>query len=341
MKAVSRIGVRFVSTIILICGLYCVSNAQKNKPTSTPTPTPTPPPEITSDSFTRSLGTTDAVTKGNSVFVFKKPTYKLKRTVPRPKQTATKPKGGKTTNGSNNKLPADPKSPEVWEQIGVTIWRLGKDAKPAADGQTARMLVIEGDKSTQYTPQRVEANTKFEMGDKVRLSFETPRAGYLYVIDREIYADGKLGEPYQIFPTRLSRGGDNRVQAGTIIDIPGQNDSTPFFTLKSDNPKWRGELLTVIVSSEPMTEMGVPNGQSPIAAKLVETLEEKYLQDSVEYEQDGTAGKNYTKTEKEAAADGKRQLTQGDPYPQTVYRIKMRPKEPMMINLNLSVKMQS
>ncbi len=328
MKAVSLIGVRFAFMIILMCGFYCVSNAQK------PTTTPTPPPEITSDEFSRSLGYDDAVKNGTSVFVFKKPIYKLKRTVPRTKRLSTKPSGGDTKSTEASKLPAD-KTTEVWEQIGVTIWRLGKDGKPAADGQTARMLVLEGGMVTEYTPQRVEATTKFEMGDKVRLSFETPRTGYLYVIDREVFVDGKLGEPYQIFPTRLSRGGDNRVQPGWVIDVPGQNDA---FTLKSDAAKWRGDLLTVILSPEPMIEMGLPDRPSPISAKLIETLEEKYLKDSIEYEQDGTAGKDYTKTEKDAAADGKRQLTQSDPYPQTVYRVKIRAKEPMMINLQISVK---
>ena len=53
MKAVPRTGIRVASTILLICGLYCVSNAQK--------PTPTPPPEITLDDFsrTRDLGVGD------------------------------------------------------------------------------------------------------------------------------------------------------------------------------------------------------------------------------------------------------------------------------------------
>ncbi len=333
MKAVSRIGTRVASTILLICGAYFVSRAQ--------TPSPTPPPEVTSDDFSRTRDLTggdltDDLTK-NSVFVFKKPTYKLKRTVPRAKRAVAKPKGGNNTNGSNNKPPVDNKSVEIWSQIGVTIWRLGKVTKPAADGQTARMLVLEGGKSTEYTPQRVEANTKFEMGDKVRLSFETPRAGYLYVIDREVYSDGNLGEPVQIFPTRLSHGGDNRVEPGWVIDVPGQNDAASAFTLKSDNSKWRGELLTVIVSPEPLGEMGLPDRPSLISAKVVETLEEKYLKDSAEYEQDGTAGKNYTKIEKEAGGDGKRQLTQGDPYPQTVYRVKMHPKEPMVVNLDLRV----
>jgi hypothetical protein len=332
MKAVPRIGIRIAYMILLICGLYCVSNAQ--------TPTQTPPPEITSDDFPRSRdlvgGLSDDLTKG-SVFVFKKPAYKLKRTVPRRKRVAARPAGSNKTV-PDKMLPAENKSVEVWSQIGVTIWRLGKDTKPAADGQTARLLVQENGASREYTPQRVEADTKFEMGDRVRLSFESPRAGYLYVIDREVYADGKLGEPYQIFPTRLSRGGENRVQPGQVIDVPGQNDAASFFKLESKDPNWRGELLTVIVSPDPLAEMGVPNGPSPISAKLVETLEEKYLEDSAEYEQDGTAGKNYTKTEKAAGSDGKRQLTQTDPYPQTVYRVKIRPKEPMMINLNLSVK---
>ena len=334
MKAVPRTGIGVVSTILLICGLYCVSNAQK--------PTPTPPPEITLDDFsrTRDLGVgdlSDDLTK-NTVFVFKKPAYKLKRTVPRPRRAAVKPANGTKTTVSNNKPATDDKAVEVWSQIGVTIWRLNKETKPAADGQTARLLIQEGGATREYTPQRVEADTKFEMGDKVRLSFETPRTGYLYVIDREVYADGKLGEPYQIFPTRLSRGGDNHVQPGSIIDVPGQNDAASFFKLESKDPNWRGELLTVIVSPEPLSDMSLPDGPSRISAKLVEALEEKYLKDSPEYEQNGTAGKNYTKTEKEAGSEGKRQLTQTDPYPQTVYRVKMRPKEPMMINLNLTVK---
>jgi hypothetical protein len=43
--------------------------------------------------------------------------------------------------------------------------------------------------------------------------------GYLYVIDREQYEDGTLGEPVQIFPTTRTRGGDNSVKPGSLIEI--------------------------------------------------------------------------------------------------------------------------
>ena len=123
-----------------------------------------------------------------------------------------------------------------------------------------------------------------------------------------------------------------------MIDIPTQADNVPYFTLKSDDSNWRGELLTVIVSPTQLTDLGIPDKPSPISNALVEALENKYLKDTGEYEQQGTEGKSYTKAEKEAGSDGKRQLTQNDPFPQTVYRAKARPKEPMVININLSVK---
>ena len=172
----------------------------------------------------------------------------------------------------------------------------------------------------------------------MRLSFESPAGGYLYVFDREIYADGTVGEPYQIFPTMLARSGNNRIQAGSLIDIPAQSDGSPYFELKSSNSNWRGELLTIILSPEPLADIGMPDKPSPISAAIIGALEDKYLKPAGEYEQNGTAGQSYTKTEKEAGGVGTRQLTQDDPFPQTVYRVKTRAKEPMLINLSLSVK---
>ena len=51
---------------------------------------------------------------------------------------------------------------------------------------------------------------------------------YLYVIDREQYADGTQGEPYLIFPTTRTRGGDNSVKAGRVMEIPSQDDNPPY-----------------------------------------------------------------------------------------------------------------
>ena len=81
---------------------------------------------------------------------------------------------------------------------------------------------MESSQSSQWTPERIEVDTPLKVNDRVRLSVESPRDGYLYVIDREQYADGSLGDAYLIFPTRRTRGGDNRVRPGKLIDIPAQ-----------------------------------------------------------------------------------------------------------------------
>ena len=320
---------RLTVIAMILCGSQYFAAAQK--------PAEGLPAEITADEFPRTRGLGDEITGGTDVFKFKaKPTYRLKRTTPRVKHVAAKLSSGPKPN---LRLPVDNKSEEVWKRLGVTIWRLDSDGKPAAGvKEAARLLVQESGKNREYTPERAAASTVFKRGDKVRLSFESPIQGYLYVLDREIYADGKVGDPYQIFPTMMARGGNNLIQGGSVIDVPSQADHAPYFDLTSSDPNWRGELLTIIVSPEPLTDLGLPDKASRITAALIEALEDKYLKDAAEYEQNGTAGQTYTKTEKEAGADGKRQLTQNDPFPQTVYRVKTRPKEPMVINLSLSVR---
>src|SRR6185369_6020575 len=77
------------------------------------------------------------------------------------------------------------------EVIGLTIWRLR--ASRATDNKDARLLLEdESNKEVEWTPERVEADTIFAAGDRVKLGIESPRNGYLYVIDREQYTDGTV-----------------------------------------------------------------------------------------------------------------------------------------------------
>ena len=64
-------------------------------------------------------------------------------------------------------------------------------------------------------------NTPLAIGDRVRLTIESSNNGYLYVIDRELDADGTKSDPYLIFPTARTREGDNAVRGGRLVDIPG------------------------------------------------------------------------------------------------------------------------
>src|SRR6266446_6051279 len=76
-----------------------------------------------------------------------------------------------------------------FEEVGVTVWRL-RPSRSSDEG--ARVLVQEGLKQAEWTPERIEADTPLKIGDRVRLSIESPRPGFLYIIDREQYADGSL-----------------------------------------------------------------------------------------------------------------------------------------------------
>jgi hypothetical protein len=101
--------------------------------------------------------------------------------------------------------------------IGITLWRL----RPSRKSDTGeRIITHDGPESMQWLPERISSNGRLAEGDRIRMSIEAARTGYLYVVDREQYADGSQGEPYLIFPTTRTRGGDNSVKAGRVIGIP-------------------------------------------------------------------------------------------------------------------------
>lgn len=223
---------------------------------------------------------------------------------------------------------------EVME-IGVTIWRLrpgvGNDAG-------ARVLVMEDARPTEWTPQRIEADTPLQVGERVRLSIESPRAGYLYVIDREQYADGSYGDAYLIFPTLRTRGGDNQVRPGKLIDIPAQEDNPSYFTL-IPTPSRRdqvAEILSIIVAPEPIASLRLTDRPLKLSKSDVVRWEASGSAEVERFEMVGGAGMPWSKVEMAASAAGSsRILTQEEPAPQTIYRIGTKNKNVIMITVPL------
>lgn len=217
--------------------------------------------------------------------------------------------------------------------VGVTVWRL-RPSRKADEGE--RMIVHEGADATEWIPERVPGNAGLAEGDRVRLSVEAARAGYLYVIDREQYADGTLGEPYLIFPTTRTLGGDNRVQAGRLIDIPAQEDSPPFFTLKRSRADQVGELLSVIVTPSPLDGLEVTAQAQRLPAGLVARWEKAWGSQTGRLELNDGAGKVWTKEERDAGASAGRLLKASAPNPQMLYyRPGAKSDEPLLINVQL------
>lgn len=218
------------------------------------------------------------------------------------------------------------------EMIGVTIWRL----RPSKieDGKDSRLLLQDetGRENKEWTPERVESETSFATGEQVRLSIESPRDGFLYVIDREQYADGTSSEPYLIFPTQQTRNGNNAVAAGKLIEIPDKST----FRLKPLRQDYKGESLTLLITREPLAEIKTGATFTKLDAQMVERWERQWGVPVERFEMVDGAGKAYTKAEKEAG-DGSRLLTQEDELPQTLYRVVAKPGNPIMITVLLRI----
>ena len=66
--------------------------------------------------------------------------------------------------------------------VGVTVWRL---RRPTDSDSGERLLVQDGTNEEAWIPERISANTRLTPGDRLRVSVEAARTGYLYVIDQK------------------------------------------------------------------------------------------------------------------------------------------------------------
>jgi hypothetical protein len=200
--------------------------------------------------------------------------------------------------------------------IGVTLWRL-RPTRPADTGE--RIISHDGPDSVEWLPERVSSIGRLSEGDRIRMSIEAARTGYLYVVDQEIYADGSKGEPFLIFPTTRTREGDNSVKAGRVIEIPSQDDSPPFFTLKRTRVNHVGENVIVLVTPTPIESLVISDKALRLSDETLATWEKSWGAQTGRIEMANGNGKPWTRQEKEAGADGTRSLKRDEPAPQTIY----------------------
>ena len=144
--------------------------------------------------------------------------------------------------------PAPAASPRV-QFVGVTLWRV---TPPPA-----------GAPAVDFTAQRLDPGRALAADERVRLSLESTRRGFLYVIDREEYADGSTGEPVLLFPTSRLRGGENRVAPGRVVELPDQLDTPPFFSLRRSRGDHVGERRSI----RSLDRNRRPSGSSVCGAK--------------------------------------------------------------------------
>jgi hypothetical protein len=272
----------------------------------------------------------------------------------RPEAAAPKPKPRTGNYKRVTQPPATTNPIETTEQaaLGVTIWLLrpAAEIKQAEQGrgnqsqpseEIARVLVRKktGQKAEEMVAERVEANTPFSIGQRLRLSVEVPRDGYLYVIDREQYADGTLSDPYLVFPSN-PQGNEHRVSQGRIIELPGGDDVFEVQQFGDNDKKLTGESLTFLVSPRPLE--GLPRapadgGPISLPKAQVESWESKWGTEVEQLELQNGAGKYRTRSEHQATTNANQKLTQDDPLPQTVFRVAAKPGSPFLVKLPLKI----
>lgn len=216
-------------------------------------------------------------------------------------------------------------------QVGVTFWRF----RPSTATDKTKELVEEEAGTTEWTLERIEEGTPLLPGQRVRLSIESlSRSGYLYVIDREQYVDGTLGEPSLIFPTLKTRD-DNYVKAGRLIYIPSA--SGKFRIKPSEGPKLHvGEVVTVLISAQPLIDSAQLGAKAiKLPREQVEAWEQKWGVKATRFEMDGGAGQTMTEKEQSAGTNSAPDLTQDDPVPQTVYRMAIKPTNTILLSVPL------
>jgi hypothetical protein len=260
-----------------------------------------------------------------------------KRVTPKKTATPNPPTPASINSEAANKPSEAANKPEEKsddEMIGLTIWRL----RPARDGDSkeSRLLIEdESKKESEWTAERVEAGTVFAASDKARLSIESPRDGYLYIIDREQYADGTVSDPYLIFPTLYNRGNANRVGAGRLIELPAGRKA---FDLTPMRPDYAGEALTILVTPEPLAELKPDSGRpKKLDPEMVKRWESQWGGLVERFELVDGAGRPYTKAEKEAGQEGARSLTQDDAMPQSLYHVNVKSGAPLLVKVPLRI----
>lgn len=238
--------------------------------------------------------------------------------------------------------------PIAISDIGVTIWKMRRPLR--ADLGTKLPVKVKGT-IEMWTAERVSVNSTFRAGDKIRIGIESPTAGYLYVINSELGADGSFGEPFLIFPSPVEQY--NWVGPGMLVDIPDQHGPNPYFNMSPNRHNYAGELLAVVISPEPLKFSVDLKGK---ILDLENVLELEATFDVEVFSRTDNKNKVYSKSESDAACGSasrqleressgqtpcgvaSRELTRDEPPPQSIYRVKKYQGRPAIVFIRLNAR---
>jgi Domain of unknown function (DUF4384) len=228
------------------------------------------------------------------------------------------------------------------QSVGITIWKV-RDVQPGYSGARILWHRDQSGSAVEYQAERLAGDPVLAYGEKVRLGIESRRDGYLYVFDRELYADGSMSAAYLIFPTARLHAGNNRIIANRPVELPSLTDVPFFFEAKKvgiDPGKTLvGEILSIVITDKPIVQFNsVDRNVVQVPAREIESIETLYSGVAEVFELENGEGQPYTEVERDAAKQGARLLTHADPVPQTFYLIKSKHSGGLLVTLALTYK---
>jgi len=257
-------------------------------------------------------------------------TFKSRRQSAASNRTRTPPKN---TPAAKPTTTADSVSSED-AFVGFTVWEM----RESGSGTERRSFKLKkpGGESVVLRPFRLGSDSQLVTGRSYVFSIESARTGYLYIIDREQYADGKIGEPLLLFPTKSVHGGSNRIEAGEPVEIPDQKSERAYFEATRNDQNHIGEVLTIIVSPKPLVDPARLM-EDPITLPVDEVTkwEQKWATKTRWAENVEAVGLPYTEEEGHAGADPSYKLRESDPLPQRLYQVGSKGGDPLIVSLLL------
>jgi class 3 adenylate cyclase len=222
---------------------------------------------------------------------------------------------------------AQPPQPAAQEiRLGMNLWRMLPSPANATYKRRGLRYSREDTGREDWTPQLVSVQHSLHAGDHVRITIQSYQSGYLYVIDRDVFGDGKRSQPELIFPTREIRGGNNQIQAGEQVGIPPETDLPPTFDVVRTKPNQTGILITLILAPTPLGEIQVQKTAQSLSEALVAGWESKWSSQSKLSENAALSGALYTQEDKAAEDAGR--APAGEPI--TVFSRMAKPGEPIV-----------
>lgn len=258
------------------------------------------------------------------------------RTFKKQRQTAV---SSRTKTPSTNTSPRKPPSTSESEKsedafIGFTVWEM-RESETGTERRSFRKKKANG-QSVVMRPFRLKSDAPLVDGQSYVFSIESARPGYLYIIDREYFTGGVLRNPLLLFPTKGVQGGSNEITAGNVVEIPDQKTDAAYFEATRNGQGHLGELLTIIVSAEPLIPPSrLKDDPIPLASDEVEKWVRRWAAKIRWAENAEAVGRAYTDEEGQAGGDRSYRLKEGDPLPQRLYNVGAKAGSPLIVTLLL------